>query len=144
MSDLRTDTIYFLPNGSATEDPNLGRILELLPGYFVNPRQCGMVTNVNIECTSSAPDDIRSLRETLAMLRATAVAIVQRHAAVYARDVPIRVVESICGALGDISIDEATAGLDREQTAALIRKCHRGHCLGEDCPIHGGPNPEGR
>jgi len=55
------------------------------------------------------------LAATVADMRATAVRFVERHAAVYARDVAPDVVAAVCDALGDISIDEATAALDREQ-----------------------------
>jgi len=48
-------------------------------------------------------------------MKATATMVVQRHAAIYARDVPMETVEAICRALGEISIDEATAALDRLQ-----------------------------
>lgn len=33
--------------------------------------------------------------------------------------------------------------LEHECEPELMRRCLRGRCLGEDCPIHGGPNPEG-
>lgn len=59
---------------------------------------------------------MRELQEAVKGIRETAAAFVQRHAAIYARDVPIETVNAICGALGDISIDEATAVLDRLQS----------------------------
>jgi len=48
-------------------------------------------------------------------MRETAAMFVRRHAAIYAPDVSATMVDSICQALGDISIDEATAALDRLQ-----------------------------
>ena len=73
--------------------------------------------------------DRLELAETVANMKSTATMFVQRHAAIYARDVPIETVESICRALGDISIDEATAALDRlqagrEKTPAASGKSH--------------------
>jgi hypothetical protein len=66
--------------------------------------------------------DKAELAETVANMKSTATMFVQRHAAIYARDVPIETVESICRALGDISIDEATAALDRLQIEASGRQ----------------------
>lgn len=48
-------------------------------------------------------------------MKVTASMVVQRHAAIYAKDVEIEDVNAICNALGDISIDEAIAALDRMQ-----------------------------
>jgi hypothetical protein len=59
--------------------------------------------------------DLRQLRDTLSGLRDTATRLVRRHAAIYAPDVPLADVVAICTALGDISIDEAVAALDRLQ-----------------------------
>jgi hypothetical protein len=58
------------------------------------------------------------LVEQVRAMRVKAGLIVERHAAIYARDVSIDIVRDICGALGDISVDEATAVLDRLQREA--------------------------
>lgn len=55
------------------------------------------------------------LAAQVADMRWTARLIVERHAAIYARDVPIAEVDAITAALGDISLDEAMAAIDRRQ-----------------------------
>ena len=62
--------------------------------------------------------DRRTLAATVAGMKHTATLFVQRHAAISAPDVSPAMVEAICAALGDISIDEATAALDRLQAEA--------------------------
>ena len=64
--------------------------------------------------------DREQLREAVTNMRQTAEGLVQRHAAIYARDVPMYDVEAICRALGDISVDEAIAALDRLQREAAV------------------------
>jgi hypothetical protein len=59
------------------------------------------------------------LAKTVGEMKATAVMFVRRHAAISAPDVSAAMVDSICQALGDISIDEATAALDRLQAEAI-------------------------
>lgn len=44
------------------------------------------------------------LAETVADMKETATMFVRRHAAIYAPDVSVQMVDSICQALGDISI----------------------------------------
>ncbi len=39
-------TLYFLPQGSKTRDLATGKVLELSPGYWVNPKSIGMITDV--------------------------------------------------------------------------------------------------
>jgi hypothetical protein len=55
------------------------------------------------------------LVRTVRAMKDTATMFVQRYAAFYTPDVSIDDVDAICKALGDISIDEATAALDRMQ-----------------------------
>jgi hypothetical protein len=55
------------------------------------------------------------LAESVREMKHLAGLIVQHHWRLYARDVPRIEVDAICNALGDISIDEATAALDRHQ-----------------------------
>jgi hypothetical protein len=61
------------------------------------------------------PMNREQLTESVARMKITASMFVQRYAALNARDVPQADVDAICNALGDISIDEATAALDRQQ-----------------------------
>ena len=51
---VQPDTIYFLERGSSGVDPAHARTVNLLPGYigallpkyYVNPKQCAMLTNI--------------------------------------------------------------------------------------------------
>lgn len=45
-TDVDTETIYLVPKGSPTPNLQTGQTLCLLPRYYVNPRQCGVITNV--------------------------------------------------------------------------------------------------
>ena len=62
--------------------------------------------------------DQQELREIVGNMKDTATMIVQRFAAIRAPDVPLEMVQAICTALGDISVDEATAVLVRLQREA--------------------------
>ena len=44
--DCPPDKVYFLPRGSVTWNLETGETLELSPGYYVNPRRLGVITNV--------------------------------------------------------------------------------------------------
>jgi len=57
-------------------------------------------------------------RAEVSRLKHMATLAVRRHAAFYAPDVGPAMVEAICAALGDISIDEAIAELNRLQGEA--------------------------
>jgi len=59
------------------------------------------------------------LAATVGEMKETATMFVQRYAAIHARDVSTEMVDAICRALGDISIDEATAALDRLQAGGI-------------------------
>ena len=61
---------------------------------------------------------IDRLRDHVAEMKITATLFVRRHAAFYAPDVSPERVDSICAALGEISLDEATAALNRLQGEA--------------------------
>lgn len=59
--------------------------------------------------------DRQQFASVVGEMRQSASMFVQRYAAVHARDVPMDTVEAFCRALGEISVDEATAALDRLQ-----------------------------
>lgn len=61
---------------------------------------------------------VKTLAATVAEMKTTATLFVERHAAIYAPDVSPEMVKAICAALGEISIDEATAALNRLQGEA--------------------------
>lgn len=44
--DCPPHSIYFMPEGSRTADLATGKVLMLQPGYYVNPRALGVITNV--------------------------------------------------------------------------------------------------
>lgn len=46
LNDCPPDSIYFLPKGSKTKNIETGETLELAPGYYVNPRRLGVVTDI--------------------------------------------------------------------------------------------------
>lgn len=43
--DCPFNAIYFLPHGSKARDQVTGQTVELAPGYYVNPDQCGVIKN---------------------------------------------------------------------------------------------------
>ncbi len=45
-TDVEPSRIYFLPNGVSEKNLQTGHTVELWPGYWVNPKQLGMVTGV--------------------------------------------------------------------------------------------------
>jgi hypothetical protein len=45
-SDCPPNAMYFLPKGSTTWNLATGETLQLAPGYYVNPRQLGMIKDV--------------------------------------------------------------------------------------------------
>lgn len=47
-TDCPQDTVYFLSKGSKTMDIATGKTLEVTPGYYVNPRSMGKITNVRV------------------------------------------------------------------------------------------------
>jgi len=44
--DCPPDTIYFLPTGSRSANLETGETFELAPGYYVNPKQLGVIKDV--------------------------------------------------------------------------------------------------
>ena len=44
--DCDPHTIYLIPAGAPAPDVATGQVVAILPGYYVNPRQCGVVKNV--------------------------------------------------------------------------------------------------
>lgn len=44
--DCQPNTIYFMPHGSRTWNAETGETTELAPGYYVNPKQLGVIKNV--------------------------------------------------------------------------------------------------
>jgi len=64
------------------------------------------------------PDELAA---EVGRMKHAAILVVQRHAAIRAPDVSLALVASLCAALGDISVDEAFAALDRLQQEARGR-----------------------
>lgn len=58
---------------------------------------------------------LEQMRAAVIEARASAADYVRRYAATHAPRVRKPLVEGLCGALGDISVDEACTVLDREQ-----------------------------
>jgi len=47
--DCPPDTIYLFPKGSKAKNIETGEILELKPGYWVNPKQLGKITGIKFD-----------------------------------------------------------------------------------------------
>src|SRR5258708_37503870 len=44
--DCPLNTVYFLTNGSTYINSSTGEVMKLLPGYYINPRRLGSITNI--------------------------------------------------------------------------------------------------